>query len=66
MLAFQQLPIRRYELTPLLPRAWELRKNLSIYDALYVALAEALGAVLLTSDKGLGRAPGSRVRIKVI
>ncbi|MBP9146475.1 MAG: type II toxin-antitoxin system VapC family toxin [Thermoanaerobaculia bacterium] len=44
------LPIERYGHRLLLPRAWELRANLTIYDAVYVALAELLGAPLLTGD----------------
>ena len=43
---------------PLLGRIWELRNNLSSYDATYVALAEAIGAPLATLDKRLSRAPG--------
>lgn len=66
LIAFQRLPIRRYDLGPLLPRAWELRKNLTIYDALYVALTEALGATLLTTDRRLARAPGIDIQVKVI
>ena len=42
----------------LLARCWELRHNLSAYDASYVALAEQTGATLLTSDAHLARAPG--------
>jgi predicted nucleic acid-binding protein len=45
-----------YEL--LATRAWELRPNLTIYDASYVALAELLGATLVTLDRRIGRAPG--------
>jgi len=41
-------------------RAWELRKNLSVYDASYVALAELTGAPLATLDRTIGRAPGLR------
>ena len=44
-------------------RAWQLRQNLSIYDASYVALAELLGATLVTLDRRIGRAPGSRCAI---
>jgi predicted nucleic acid-binding protein len=44
-------------------RAWELRKNLSIYDASYVALAELTGAPLATLDRRIGRAPGLRCTI---
>ncbi len=43
-----------------LPRAWELRDNLTLYDACYVALAEALGAPLATLDRKLTRAPDLR------
>lgn len=41
-------------------RAWELRHNLSSYDASYVALAELLGATLITLDRGIAQAPGVR------
>jgi predicted nucleic acid-binding protein len=44
----------------LLPRIWQLRHNLSVYDAAYVALAEALGAPLLTADRTLAAVPGLR------
>jgi len=60
------LRIRRYGHTPLLRRVWELRDNLTAYDALYVSLAEALGATLLTRDARLASAPGHRARIQVI
>jgi predicted nucleic acid-binding protein len=43
---------------PLIARCWELRDNLTIYDAVYVALAELMGAALLTADERLARAPG--------
>lgn len=44
-------------------RAWELRKNLSIYDASYVALAELTGAPLVTLDRRIGRAPGLKCTV---
>ena len=44
-------------------RAWELRQNLSIYDATYVALAEAIGLTLVTLDKRLAKAPGVKCPI---
>ena len=47
-----------YEL--LAPRVWELRHNLSSYDASYVALAELIGARLITLDRKIGRAPELR------
>lgn len=55
---FWDLPIARYPHRALSERVWELRHNLSVYDAAYVALAEILGATLLTSDAALTRAPG--------
>lgn len=44
-------------------RAWELRMNLSIYDAAYVALAEITDLTLITLDKRLAKAPGTTCRI---
>lgn len=44
-------------------RAWELRQNLSIYDASYVALAETTGLTLITLDKRLAKAPGAKCQI---
>jgi predicted nucleic acid-binding protein len=54
------LPLQRVPHLPLLARVWELRDNLSAYDASYVALAEALGTVLLTADGRPERAPGNK------
>ena len=59
-------PIRRYPHDFLLPRVWELRHNLTAYDAVYVALAEAFDATLLTLDSRLARAHGPACRIEVI
>lgn len=56
-------PLRRVPHLPLLGRVWELRDNLSAYDACYVALAEALGAVLLTADGRVQRAAGVRCEV---
>jgi predicted nucleic acid-binding protein len=47
-------------------RAWELRENLSFYDALYVALAEALEVPLLTLDSRLAKAPGVKAEIELV
>lgn len=47
----------------LVPRAWQLRGNLTTYDASYVALAEFLGATLLTLDRRIGRAPDLRCTV---
>ncbi len=52
------LDLHRHTHEPLLDRVWALRRNLSAYDAVYVALAEALDATLLTCDRRLARAPG--------
>jgi predicted nucleic acid-binding protein len=51
---------------PLMPRIWELRDNLTPYDAAYVALAEALGATLLTADARSTRAPGLRCEVELL
>ena len=59
-------PVRRVPHTPLLPRIWALRHNLTPYDAAYVALAEALGAPLLTADRRLAGAPGIECEIELI
>lgn len=60
------LPLRRVPHLPLLARVWELRDNLSAYDASYVALAESLGTVLLTADGRLKRAVGIRCEVVVL
>lgn len=59
------LGVRRYPHTRLLGRIWELRANVSVFDAAYVALAEALDAPLITADQALARAPGHRARIEL-
>jgi predicted nucleic acid-binding protein len=63
---FGVLPFVRWEHTPLLGRALALRDRLTAADAIYVALAEALGATLLTRDARLARAGGHRARIEVV
>lgn len=60
----QLLPLTRYSHTPFLKRIWELRTNVTAYDAAYIALAEALAAPLITTDKPLSRAPGLRAEIE--
>ena len=60
------LPMRRYPHGVLISRAWEMRHNLSAYDAVYVALAEALNAPLLTRDHRLAGAAGHRARMELI
>jgi predicted nucleic acid-binding protein len=60
------LPVQRAPHRPLLRRCWQLRDNLTIYDAAYVALAEALEVDLLTADRRLAKAPGPRCRIELL
>jgi predicted nucleic acid-binding protein len=61
-----QLQIRRHEHAPLLLRAFALRENLTLYDALYVVLAEAFDVPVVTLDARLARAPGVRATIEVV
>jgi predicted nucleic acid-binding protein len=58
--------LTRYTHEPLLQRIWELRHNMTAYDAAYVALAEALNAPLITCDARLSKAPGTRATIELI
>lgn len=60
------LPASRAPHRPLLARCWELRDNLTVYDAAYVALAEAAQATLLTGDQRLARATGPRCPIEIL
>lgn len=60
------LPVTRCDHRPLLARCWRLRDNLTVYDAAYVALAEATGSVLLTSDQRLARATGTGCEIELL
>ena len=61
-----RLPIDRLPHSPLIERCWQLRDNLSVYDASYVALAEVLGATLLTSDQRLAHSPGIRCDVELL
>jgi predicted nucleic acid-binding protein len=60
------LPLQRYPHDFLLSRIWDLRNNLTAYDAAYVALAEALDMPLLTRDRRLASAPGHRAQIELV
>lgn len=62
----EALPLRRFATSPLMRRAFELRANVTPYDAAYVALAEELGCTLVTMDGRLSRAPGLRCPVQVL
>jgi predicted nucleic acid-binding protein len=62
----RSLDLERHAHEPLLDRVWGLRENLTAYDAVYVVLAEVLGATLVTCDGRLARAPGLRGRVELI
>jgi len=60
------LPLVRYPHLLLLPRVWALRQNATAYDAAYLALAEAIGATLVTRDGALASIPGHTARVEVV
>lgn len=60
------IPVARYPHAPFAARVWELRESLTVYDALYVALAETLDAPLLTADAPLSRASGPRCEVELL
>lgn len=60
VLLASQLRCRRYPFEPFVRRVWELKENITPYDAWYVAVAEALDVVLVTGDGRLRKAPGPR------
>jgi predicted nucleic acid-binding protein len=60
------LGVERFGTVGLLTRMWELRENVSAYDATYVALAEAIGCALVTADRRLAAAPGPSCPIIVV
>lgn len=64
--AWGQMGVERIGATGLLGRIWELRENLTAYDATYVALAEAMEVPLVTSDARLAQAPGPRCPMVVV
>jgi predicted nucleic acid-binding protein len=61
VLRVQSVPHR-----PLLARCWELRENVTVYDAVYIALAEILDVPLLTADRRLANAPGTRCAFELV
>ena len=60
------LPIARFPTGPLMIRAYELRSNVTPYDAAYVALAEGLSCTLVSADARLARAPGIRCHVEIM
>ena len=62
----EQLEIDRYPALRFMRRAYELRANVTVYDAAYVALAETLACELLTADQRLATASGPRCTIRVL
>jgi len=61
-----RLRVLRWPHEPLLPRIWALRHNFTAYDAAYIALAESLGATLLTCDRALARNDGLDCTVELI
>jgi predicted nucleic acid-binding protein len=61
-----ELPLARYAHEFLLPRIWQLRNNVTAYDAAYLALAEVLDCPLLTCDRALADVPGHTAEVQVI
>jgi predicted nucleic acid-binding protein len=66
LIALEQIPIERYAHRPLLMRAFDLRSNVTFYDALYLALAEALEATLLTRDAELAKVALGTVDVALV
>jgi predicted nucleic acid-binding protein len=66
LLALADLSIDRHAIDPFVDRIWSLRRNLTVYDASYVVLAEYLGAALHTLDTRLAKSSGHRARIVVM
>lgn len=62
----RSLDMERHGHEALLPRVWALRNNLTAYDAVYIALAEALDTTVLTCDAKLARAPGTGGRVDLV
>ena len=60
------LPVQRAPHQPLLERCWELRDTVTVYDAAYVALAEAFDVPLITADGRLSRSSGLRCAVELI
>ncbi len=62
----RRFPVATYPIEPMMGRIWELRSTVSVYDALYVALAERLSTTLVTTDRRLAAASGPQCAIEVV
>lgn len=62
----RRIPMERCDMLPLLDRVWQLRENLTAYDATFVALAEAFDAVLVTGDERLAKSTGPRCAFQIV
>lgn len=62
----RRIPMERCDMLPLLDRVWQLRENLTSYDATFVALAEAFDAVLVTGDERLAKSTGPRCAFQIV
>jgi predicted nucleic acid-binding protein len=63
---WRHIAVRRYPTIGMIDRIWELRHNVSAYDAAYIALAEQLDCHLVTADRRLAGAPGPRCTVEVL
>ena len=63
---WRRLEVERYPHEPFLDRIWDLRDNVTAYDAVYVALAETLGESLVTGDQRLAGSPGLNVQVELV
>ncbi len=63
---WRRLGVTRHPVVGLLDRMWQLRENVTAYDAAHVALAEALDCPVVTADARLSRAPGLRCTVTVV
>lgn len=63
---FKRTTIERFPHAPLFDAAWELRENITPYDAMYVALARMLGVTLVTLDRRLARAASRHCEVALL
>jgi predicted nucleic acid-binding protein len=65
MRLLQNMRLTRYSHAPFVERIWELKENVTAYDASYIALSEAIEAPLITTDGKLSKAPGHQAKIEL-